>query len=113
MGISCCCSPIAQQFGSSRILNMAGDMPGFESNRNGLENIPFDDLTRQYAKYKDEFKLAIDHGLASRTYASGSAEEAIETELADYYGIRTAILQPVHLYWTFMLTAKHVGKKLS
>jgi hypothetical protein len=113
MGLSCYCFPIAQQFGSSRILNMAGDMPGFESNHNGLEYFPLDDLTRQYSKYNYEFKLAIDHGLASRTYASESEEEAIETELADYYGIPKSNSAASPSEPDLLLSGKQIGKKWS
>lgn len=70
---------------------MAGDMPGFEFNRNGLEYTPFIDLTRQYPRCKYAIKLAIDQVLTSRIYAPGSAAEAFETELADYYGTSSCI----------------------
>jgi aminotransferase EvaB len=55
----------------------------FKANR---DNIPFIDLTRQYAKYKYEFKLAIDRVLNSGIYASGAEAESFEHEFAEYYG---------------------------
>lgn len=50
------------------------------------ETIPFIDLTRQYSRYKYEFKLAIDRVLNSGIYASGAEAEAFEQEFGDYYG---------------------------
>ncbi len=56
------------------------------SKKTTFETIPFIDLTRQYTKYKYEFKLAIDRVLNSGIYASGAEAEAFESEFADYYG---------------------------
>jgi dTDP-4-amino-4,6-dideoxygalactose transaminase len=61
-------------------------MQGTEPSRVKHENIPFIDLTRQYTKYKYEFKLAIDRVLNSGIYASGAEAEAFEDEFAAYYG---------------------------
>ncbi len=57
-----------------------------ESQPADYEAIPFLDLTRQYSKYKYEFKMAIDRVLKSGIYASGAEAEAFESEFADYYG---------------------------
>ena len=57
-----------------------------ESKPADFEKIPFLDLTRQYTKYKYEFKMAIDRVLNSGIYASGAEAEAFENEFADYYG---------------------------
>lgn len=51
-----------------------------------FEEIPFLDLTRQYTKYKYEFKLAIDRVLNSGIYASGVEADAFEKEFAAYCG---------------------------
>ncbi len=56
------------------------------SSEANIDKIPFIDLTRQYAKYKYEFKLAIDRVLNSGIYASGAEAEAFEHEFADYNG---------------------------
>ena len=53
--------------------------------------IPFIDLTRQYSKYRYEFKLAIDRVLNSGIYASGEEAEAFEREFADYCGIQHCV----------------------
>ena len=66
-------------------------MQATESSRSNADNIPFIDLTRQYTKYKYEFKLAIDRVLNSGIYASGAEAEAFEHEFADYYGISHCI----------------------
>ena len=61
-------------------------MQATKSSKSNINNIPFIDLTRQYSKYKYEFKLAIDRVLNSGIYASGAEAEAFEHEFADYYG---------------------------
>ncbi len=61
-------------------------MQDTESKKTEFETIPFIDLTRQYTKYKYEFKLAIDRVLSSGIYASGAEADAFESEFADYYG---------------------------
>lgn len=61
-------------------------MQDTESKKTEFDTIPFIDLTRQYTKYKYEFKLAIDRVLSSGIYASGAEAEAFESEFADYYG---------------------------
>ena len=61
-------------------------MQSTESKPADNELIPFLDLTRQYTKYKYEFKMAIDRVLNSGIYASGAEAEAFEYEFADYYG---------------------------
>lgn len=61
-------------------------MESTESKPADFEKIPFIDLTRQYTKYKYEFKMAIDRVLNSGIYASGAEAEAFEKEFADYYG---------------------------
>ncbi|MBK5107296.1 MAG: DegT/DnrJ/EryC1/StrS family aminotransferase [Anaerolineales bacterium] len=61
-------------------------MQGIESNQAEKDNIPFIDLTRQYKKYKYEYKMAIDRVLNSGIYASGAEAKAFEKEFAEYYG---------------------------
>ena len=61
-------------------------MQGIESNQVEQVNIPFIDLTRQYKKYKYEYKMAIDRVLNSGIYASGAEAKAFEKEFAEYYG---------------------------
>jgi dTDP-4-amino-4,6-dideoxygalactose transaminase len=61
-------------------------MQDIERSRTQIYSIPFVDLTREYAKYKYEFKLAIDRVLSSGIYASGTEAEAFEDEFAIYYG---------------------------
>ena len=65
---------------------VSGNMHSTESKPADFEKIPFLDLTRQYTKYKYEFKMAIDRVLKSGLYASGAEAEAFEHEFADYYG---------------------------
>jgi len=65
---------------------LAGDMPGNRTIKVQSLNIPFIDLTRQYSRYRYEFKLAIDRVLNSGIYASGAEAEEFEREFADYCG---------------------------
>lgn len=60
-----------------------GDMQADKAQK---ETIPFIDLTRQYSRYRYEFKLAIDRVLNSGIYASGAEAEAFEDEFGAYYG---------------------------
>jgi len=60
-----------------------GDMQADKAQK---ERIPFIDLTRQYSRYRYEFKLAIDRVLNSGIYASGAEAEAFEDEFGAYYG---------------------------
>lgn len=66
-------------------------MPGNRPSKAQPLNIPFIDLTRQYSKYRYEFKLAIDRVLNSGIYASGEEAEAFEREFADYCGIQHCV----------------------
>lgn len=53
--------------------------------------IPFVDLTRQYAQYRYEIKLAIDRVLTSGIYAVGEEAQAFESEFAARYGAASCI----------------------
>ncbi|MFL7894325.1 MAG: DegT/DnrJ/EryC1/StrS family aminotransferase [Anaerolineales bacterium] len=71
--------------------SISGDQSQTGIHQGELLEIPFIDLTRQYAKYRYEIKMAIDRVLKSGIYASGEEAARFEQDFAEYYGIANCI----------------------
>lgn len=70
---------------------ISGDHSRAGAHQGELHEVPFVDLTRQYAKYRYEIKMAIDRVLKSGIYASGEEAARFEQDFAEYYGISNCI----------------------
>ncbi|MCE5201829.1 MAG: DegT/DnrJ/EryC1/StrS family aminotransferase [Synergistaceae bacterium] len=55
------------------------------------KNIPSFDLTRNYARVKEEIKVAVDRVLESQHFILGPEVEALEKEIAAYLGVGSTV----------------------
>lgn len=53
-------------------------------------SVPFNDMTRKYARYADKIDSVAQRVLSSGRYILGSENDSLETELASYYKAATA-----------------------